>query len=260
MAVVLGHGVGAAAVHAAGDPAVRILELREPFDVGAHGLRVPEPQESGGDQGAVADPGAGVGARPRPDRGTVALEERVGEVAAERPQERPRGGGSRESDAVELPAPIPRAGGEAPREELPRFRPREGPARGVERRLRVERQLERDFVGSSGRRIQVEGEGARGVASTRPALAREGGSSPRARKSVIGPASKETAPNPEAGTRAKSRGNPFTLTAEPSHSRLAIFVAPPAPFKNCVGGLTWKGRSARKSFPFCLRAPELPTR
>ena len=39
VAVVFGHGVRAAPVHAAGHAAVGILVLREPLDVGAHGLR-----------------------------------------------------------------------------------------------------------------------------------------------------------------------------------------------------------------------------
>src|ERR1700693_4912634 len=164
MAVVLLHRVRAAPVHAAGHPAIRVLVLREPFEVGAHGLGMAQAQEGRGDQRAVADPGARVGARARTDRRTVALEESVSEVAPERPQERLRGGRTLETDSADLLAPLPRAGSEAPGDETPGLPPRQQPVTRRFERVGVERKLERDLVGRAGRKIEVERESARGVA------------------------------------------------------------------------------------------------
>ena len=48
VAVVLGHGVRASPIDAAGDPAVGLLILGVPLDVGADGFRLAEAQQGGG--------------------------------------------------------------------------------------------------------------------------------------------------------------------------------------------------------------------
>ncbi len=105
VAVVLGHRVGAAPVDAAGDLAVGVLELGEPLREIARNFGVAEAEEGDAGQRAVADPGAGVGARAGLDRRAVAVDEDGGEAGAEGAQERLGLGRQAQLDAVEARAP-----------------------------------------------------------------------------------------------------------------------------------------------------------
>ena len=75
VAVVLGDRVRAAPIHAARHLPVLELERREPPEEVARDGAVPQPQQGRGRESAVADPGAGVGARARLDGGSVAVDE-----------------------------------------------------------------------------------------------------------------------------------------------------------------------------------------
>src|SRR5690606_41106591 len=65
VAVVLGHGIAAAVVHAARDLAAVELEGRVPLQVLAHHLRPAHALQAFGDHRAIADPAARIGARAR---------------------------------------------------------------------------------------------------------------------------------------------------------------------------------------------------
>ena len=118
MAVVLGHGIGAAPVHAAGDPAIGLLVFREPLDVGAHGLGVAQAEERrrrsarrrGSRSARRSAFPAGWRDRPAPRA------RRRGCCGAFAAAAAPRR--ARDLDAVKLFAPLSRAGGQPPREEL----------------------------------------------------------------------------------------------------------------------------------------------
>src|SRR5262249_19062894 len=83
VAVVLGDGVGAAAVYDAGDLAAVELVGAEPVDPVLYLAGVAAGEERGGGHRAVAGPGALVGARAGLDSGAVSVDEDVGELALE---------------------------------------------------------------------------------------------------------------------------------------------------------------------------------
>jgi len=84
VAVVLGRGIGAAAVDAARDLAVRELLRRVPLEEGAHLGWEAELQKRGRLQRAVANPCARVGPGPRLQHVVVAVDQDVGESGLER--------------------------------------------------------------------------------------------------------------------------------------------------------------------------------
>ena len=115
-------------------------------------------------------------------------------------------------------------------------------------RSRMDWELERHLVAPRpGGKVEVERDGARGVAEARRARSSAEEARPRARSSVIGPPSKGAAPNPRGRTarndspRRRPRRRPM-----PSHCRASDPATPPGPFRNCVGGLTWKGRDRQE--------------
>ena len=77
-----------------------------------HGLRLADAQQGRGGERAVADPGAGVGAGARLDGGAVAIDQDMGDGGPEGLDERVRGGGQADIDAVEALVPVAGGGGE----------------------------------------------------------------------------------------------------------------------------------------------------
>ena len=75
MTVVLGYGVRAAMIHAAGHLAVRELMRRVPVDVAARRIDIAEPQQAIGDHRAVAYPRARIRARAGSQCGAIARDQ-----------------------------------------------------------------------------------------------------------------------------------------------------------------------------------------
>ena len=90
-AVVLGHRIGPALVHAARHLAVGVLAGREPLQELAHDLGVPHAQQRRRRERAVADPRPLVGARAGLDRGAVAVDQDPADLGAQRARHVGRG-------------------------------------------------------------------------------------------------------------------------------------------------------------------------
>jgi hypothetical protein len=105
-AVVLRHGIRAAAIDAARHLAVRELVLRVPQQEFLRVLLVTEPQQHFGSHRAVADPRTLVRPRSGLDGRTVAVDQHVGERRAQRVSERLILRGNSELDAVQFLAPF----------------------------------------------------------------------------------------------------------------------------------------------------------
>ncbi len=88
--VVLGYGIGAALVDAAGHLAALELVRRIPPQIVRGDVRVAEPKERFGDHRAVTDPGARVGPRPGAEHGAVARDEQMRQRRSHRIDQRPR--------------------------------------------------------------------------------------------------------------------------------------------------------------------------
>jgi len=63
------------------------------------------------------------------------------------------------------------------------------------------------------------------------------------------------APAPSGRVAETSRRLPLTAAESGPKARARISVAPPGVPRNCRGGFTWKGRTARKRVPFQGFAP-----
>ncbi len=84
VAVVLGHRVGAALVHAAGHLAAGVLVGGVPIDELAHHIGLAKAEQCGGSECAVTNPGSLVGARPGLQCGAIPIDQDVAEGALNR--------------------------------------------------------------------------------------------------------------------------------------------------------------------------------
>src|SRR6185295_7063917 len=100
-----------ARVDAAGDLAAGKLIGGEPCDQFPHLVRMAGAQQGGRGEGAVADPGASIGAGARLDGGAVAVDKDVGDGGLKGFDERVRGGRQTELDTVEALVPVAGDGG-----------------------------------------------------------------------------------------------------------------------------------------------------
>ncbi len=275
MAVVLRDAVGASRVDAARHAPVLSLEAGEPEQKRPGRPGVPEAQERLRRERAVADPGAGVRARPGLDRRAVAIDEDPGELGLQDLHEPLRLGRNVEDDAVEAaPPPVPLlreerleegrgvAGGEA----WPGLRP-EGRNQLRRNVCAVEGNRDDDLAGAGGRKLEVErerprGEARRVVHGARTAAALRRGESPRR------PRSRTPSPRPRTAPRAGRRA--ACRSRRPARSRTRATGSrrrPPA----CRGTATagspgeagWPGRdgpaSPRSSGSRRDSAPGAPT-
>ena len=84
VAIVLGHRIGAAFVNAAGNLPVRILKACDPFGERFGRIGVTELEQHRAHECTVADPGTVIGSRAGFQRRTVAMNQHVGDAAANR--------------------------------------------------------------------------------------------------------------------------------------------------------------------------------
>ena len=243
VAVVLGNGIGAARVDAAGHFAVRELIGRVPLEKGAHFFGVAEAEQGGADHRAVADPGARVGARAGVDLRAVIVDEDVGELRAERLGDARGGAGKRDRDAVERR--VPRARHVVQR--TARERARVGVAREgtSDSPVFVHRHEHVDVARSRPRGSQAASSSPRTRAPFAIVHIVPSGSAPARSDSTISPSSKLETPTADGAVSGTTVHESFTRRSVSSHAMCRSGASPPCVARNCQLGFTWNGRTAR---------------